>query len=62
MTNLPDPHARSCNAASERLLELLGQVYTAEGVEIWLRHADVQGWTLVEKIERAESLLGQVAT
>jgi hypothetical protein len=36
---------------------MLSTVYTPEGVEVWLAHAEKQGWTLAYQLERAQQLV-----
>lgn len=40
----------------DQLRELLVQTFTPEGVEIWLRFADKQGWSFEEAMTRADQL------
>jgi hypothetical protein len=44
-------------AETRELREMLSTVYTPEGVEVWLAHAEKQGWTLAYQLERAQQLV-----
>jgi len=43
--------------AAESLREMLATLYTPEGVELWLAHAEKQGWSLEYRLQRAEQLI-----
>lgn len=45
------------NPSYRLLIEMLSEVYTDEGVSLWLKHAAKQGWTLEEQLQRAEQLI-----
>lgn len=41
----------------QRLREMLATVYLPEGVELWLAHAEKQGWSMEYQLQRAEQLV-----